>query len=474
MNAPVDAAFGQLIAGLDAEGVRRMMCPKSGGNPRECLSCDGIRTCLPGQQAVRLAAKPVYTRAWVETPKAAERRPKSMLPSPAGAARGSESQRESVKVSENPTGTDEHNKVILTPTQDSLNRELLQTACESGNAWNYLMETRGLSKDAAGELLSRLIKKYPGIAADYGGSRRIMQRPKVVKITSGSAQTKAEAPAAARVAPEAASGQEVEAVQALEAEAARGAENGGKARDGYRETMLEAIRQEYPAAWLMEKLGIDMRQAKKKIQNFKDRHPEDWRAARPKKSIHEMSDDEKREVLAECLAAKDPEAHYMEFFGIRTRLAAQAALKRWREKYGTPGAEDTRMAEQPGTESAAGLAEADAETEEADMTAEAGGDEGDEISLEDFLSEMGAFEEPEPTQNATEPGPDRPQAARRPADGQEAGQTAGSATEALRGKREAFRQEKEALREEIRKAEEKIRWIEEQEDALEKVISMFG
>ena len=142
-----DAAFKQLISRMTTmEEVRPFMCPKSNGNPKKCEKCDGFRTCTAGQMAIRISTeetKPVYERKWTDEPKS--------LPNPAH------------KMNEE--------------------REEFIRACESGNAWNYLMETRHLTKNAAGEVLNRMVRQFPGLAADYGGSRRIMQRPKVVKIT---------------------------------------------------------------------------------------------------------------------------------------------------------------------------------------------------------------------------------------------------------------------------------------------------
>lgn len=146
-----DAAFNQLIEQMDMDGVRRMMCPKSHGNVEKCKDCEGFRTCKPGQRAMRLKSEaekeieektaPVFVQKWK---------------------------------------SDDEPKETGNPL--SIEREEFRRACESGNAWHFLMETRNLSKDAAGEQLSRMIKKFPGLAAEYGGGRRIMQRPKVVRI----------------------------------------------------------------------------------------------------------------------------------------------------------------------------------------------------------------------------------------------------------------------------------------------------
>ena len=145
-RATDDAAFGQLIAQMKTlDDVRPFMCPKSNGSPKKCEDCPGFRTCQAGQRAVMLSNQPAAL--------ASEKREVKTLPNPMNSSEIVKSEQEEFRA-----------------------------ACESGNAWYYLMQMRGLSKDAAGELLSRMCRKFPGIAADFGGSRRIMQRPKAVKV----------------------------------------------------------------------------------------------------------------------------------------------------------------------------------------------------------------------------------------------------------------------------------------------------
>lgn len=147
-----DAAFGQLIAQMKTlDDVRPFMCPKSNGSPKKCEDCPGFRTCEAGQRAVRLANE--------RTAPVAEKREVKTLPNPSA--------------------------------KEKSDQEEFRAACESGNAWYYLMQTRSMSKDAAGELLSRMCRKFPGIAADFGGSRRIMQRPKAVKVEPVAAREQA-------------------------------------------------------------------------------------------------------------------------------------------------------------------------------------------------------------------------------------------------------------------------------------------
>ena len=144
-----DAAFGQLIAQMKTlDDVRPFMCPKSNGSPKKCEDCPGFRTCEAGQRAVRLAHPQ-------EAPEE-ERREVKSLPNPSA--------------------------------REKSDQDEFRAACESGNAWHYLMQSKGMSKDAAGELLSRMCRKFPAIAADFGGSRRIMQRPKAVRVEPVEAQ----------------------------------------------------------------------------------------------------------------------------------------------------------------------------------------------------------------------------------------------------------------------------------------------
>ena len=150
-----DAAFGQLIAQMKTlDDVRPFMCPKSNGSPKKCEECPGFRTCEAGQRAVRLANE--------QKAPVAEKREVKTLPNPMNSSEIVKSEQEEFRA-----------------------------ACESGNAWYYLMQTRSMSKDAAGELLSRMCRKFPGIAADFGGSRRIMQRPKAVKVEPVAVQEQA-------------------------------------------------------------------------------------------------------------------------------------------------------------------------------------------------------------------------------------------------------------------------------------------
>ena len=71
----------------------------------------------------------------------------------------------------------------------SLLETVQRTAVQAGDAAAGAAYSVG---KAAGELLSKLIRKYPGLAADFGGGRRIMQRPRVARIATQDAQETAD------------------------------------------------------------------------------------------------------------------------------------------------------------------------------------------------------------------------------------------------------------------------------------------
>ena len=135
------------ITSMDLEGIHKYMCPISNGDFRRCQNCQGLKTCRVGQWVVVLLNQ-------------------------------RDQKNESAKWA----------KVMDVPdkpaNQDDSKRQFLREACLSGNAWEYVMRKTGKSRDAAKELLLELIRKYPGIAAEYGGSRRIMQRPRVTVIAN--------------------------------------------------------------------------------------------------------------------------------------------------------------------------------------------------------------------------------------------------------------------------------------------------
>lgn len=342
-----DAAFNQLIDKMDLEQARRMMCPKSNGNPEKCKNCDGFRTCKAGQRVARLITEnietirkktePVYVQKWKE----------DTTPPPA------------------PNERDEFRK-----------------ACESGNAWHYLMETKGLTKDAAGELLSKLIRRFPGIAADFGGGRRIMQRPKVVKIMSA---------VEPRVDQEPAPEPKVEEIPAKEQEAAK--------------------------------------QAEKRPKTKRD-------------ELNAQIAEEARERCRQILATGDPVQALVNEG--KTEQQARARINKWKASYPDlfEGIDPAIYRAKRGRKKKEELME---QTEADHQIAEP---VDDEVSLSDFLTEYGA--EPQVPESDPEPQSER----------------TGGAMDELEAKYNALEREKQEAR-------ERIKWIEEQQEALEKVISMF-
>lgn len=226
------------IAQMDMNEARSMMCAKSNGQPEACEKCPGFKSCQAGQRVVRLR------------------------------------------------GEDD--------------RAIFQAACESGNAWNWLMIHKGLGKDAAGELLSRLIRKFPGLAADYGGGRRIMQRPRPAKQ---------ERPVEPQEGPQTASGEKVEQMAIAEAQAPekapelqkksnRGIKGAAKVREIARETARAVLGHEDPIAYLMETEGCSYPTARQRVKRWVEAYPDiagDYKPLDNRRNRKTMPEPEKEE-----------------------------------------------------------------------------------------------------------------------------------------------------------------------------------
>ena len=137
-----DAAFRQLVGKLSMEQVKPFMCPESKGNTTRCMNCDDFKVCMAGQRAVRLMSE----------------------------AAQAERQEEQKKIVDTP------------PVNISADREEFTRACESGNAWGFLMTERRMSENAARLKLEYWISHYPNITREFGGRKRILAKPKAVKI----------------------------------------------------------------------------------------------------------------------------------------------------------------------------------------------------------------------------------------------------------------------------------------------------
>lgn len=376
-----DAAFNQLISGMTTmDEVRPFMCPKSNGNPKKCEQCDGFRTCTAGQMAIRISTeetKPVYERKWTDEPKS--------LPNPAH------------KMNEE--------------------REEFIRACESGNAWNYLMETRHLTKNAAGEVLSRMVRQFPGLAADYGGSRRIMQRPKVVKITEI-------APEKPRVDEKPASVPEVKETETERKQATKEALQAGQRKGG------AVIRERFMA---IAKAAFD---------------------------------------------SGDP-IEYLKRTEGSSELTARARVSGWCKNYpelaGDYKLPDARRGRKP----KAAKAQEDAGPEfdilppEHDVTTGEAERDDDEVSLADFLNGF-TFDEAEADRKEAELQPEEmPVIQEAPRAAQEAAQEADPMIQAMKDRMDALTAERARLRGEIQKAEERIKCIEDQQEALKQCIEHF-
>lgn len=227
---PEDDGFDRLIGQMSLTEVRPYMCPKSHGNPKKCEDCDGFRTCQAGQRAVLLMNE--AARSEVQEAPAAK-----------------------------PAAED--------PVKE---REEFRKACESGNAWYYLMQTRGLSKDAAGELLSKLVRKFPGVAADFGGSRRIMQRPKVVKVLESVSED-------AQNGQEQASPPDYDEIPSREQERQNAIQEGRKKGESMiREKAMQKAREAFaagdPIAHIMQTEGIRLEVARQRVYKWMKVYPE--------------------------------------------------------------------------------------------------------------------------------------------------------------------------------------------------------
>lgn len=269
-----DAAYNQLIEKMDLEEVRRMMCPKSRGNVEKCKNCEGFKTCRAGQRAMRLVAEQIEETAKKTAPTFVQKWKEG----------------EPEKVSNN---------------QTSIEREEFRQACASGNAWHWLMENKKLSKDAAGELLSKLVRKYPNISADYGGSRRIMQRPKAVRIVN------------AQGGLEQASEPQVEETHAEEAKAAETAGNRPKTkREELNEQLAAEARERCgkilatgdPVKALMDE-GKTEKQARSKINKWKASYPDLFDGIDP--ALYRAKPGRKKKAVTEAPEEKQEESDDM-------------------------------------------------------------------------------------------------------------------------------------------------------------------
>lgn len=122
------------------ESLKRMMCPLSMGRVEKCKDCKGIATCSVGQRINVILAQNGKTVKELEA------------------------------------------KLIATgPRKPDADREKFREACESGNAWGYMI-THGYSKGAAKEKLIYWSKRYPAISQEFGGDKRILAKPRPVIV----------------------------------------------------------------------------------------------------------------------------------------------------------------------------------------------------------------------------------------------------------------------------------------------------
>lgn len=351
------------IAEMSLGELRTMLCAKSGGSFAACDGCKSFATCPVGQRAARLR---------------------------------SEEARQA------------HHNAMQTEM------EMFREACESGNARVYLMKTRMLNKGAAEELLTKLIRKYPGIAADFGGGRRITQRPMTARITPVAAQDGPVTADRAKVE------RKTEEAEKQQTEAISGAAKGAAIiRDKAREIARKAFEHGDPIAWLTENEGCEYKTARMRVSRWVKAYPDlagdfvliDMRGKARKKTAAPQPKDETEMENTERT---------------ETTEAAEAA-------------EAKAPAENPGKD--------------------------DEISLGDFLAEYAQAPEAEP-----EKAPEAENATETAAEPENETEDEPE-TNALKAELDRKYQ---ALKAERMKLEERIRWLEKQQEALVTVAAMFG
>lgn len=297
------------ITQRSAAEIRGLMCAKSHGDVSECGRCPGFSTCIPGQRMAAIMQRTQYQQVW----KAEEQE----KPKPAGMK-----------------------------TEDE--RQLFRTACESGNAWHYLMETFSMTKEAAGDLLQRLIRKNPGIAAEYGGGRRIAQRPRVVNITrvggqedqpqpepQETQQLPQEAPPQAQAEPpEDGKAERQPRPPRSEKEAQTYLDRSAKAR----QRCADAVASGDPEAWLAA-TGIKPHSVLTTMVDWSRKYPDLMQGfQRQTVSIGDRKQ-RARELYEICMASDDPIACYMQRRGVK-KDSAKVAFQSWEKSYGWPAPKD--------------------------------------------------------------------------------------------------------------------------------------
>lgn len=362
------------IEEMNLEELRPYLCAKSHWDYHACLNnCPGLSRCKAGQRAVVLVNE------------AAKEKSKF------------------VKVLDE-SGTQEK--------PEKGDRALLRAACESGNAWHYLMENNHLSKDAARELLGRLIRENPGVAAEYGGSRRIVQRPKVVSITPVKAGEQEEAKEQERKPEPEPANQEQKPVESIQPEPIVKIRNPDKRTVAAREKFTQAIASGNPIQWVIDNTGCNYKAAVQRIRVWCETYPD----------ITEPNGGKEKVFYPYLMSTEKKES--MEKHEGKTTEPAEPAK---------PAEED------------------------------------DTISLTDFLSSFegqqeAAVDAPESIDKAIpEPEPDR---------SPPKGET--GFIDALKAKFEELEKERATLTEEIRKAEERKECVRKQMEKLLDCLRAFG
>ena len=242
------------IATCDLAGIRRFICPKTGGDPMKCLDCGGIKTCTPGQRAAVLLdeatrQKPQYNQVWTKEQSKLEHEKELE------AARAK-------KKAEKAAGN-------FQPYVTQKDRDEFREACESGSPWIYLF-ARGYSEAAAQERISFWVRHYTNVAQEFGGKKRLLQKPrKIPPLPVPEEPTIPEEPEVTVPS---------EVIEVTEP------------KTKGRELCIEALSHSDPIAWMMETRGVTLKAAKQRLRDWRTRYADLFPEEEPGRAVEDSSD----------------------------------------------------------------------------------------------------------------------------------------------------------------------------------------
>lgn len=209
--------YNSSIATADAEGIKRFMCPRSGGNVAKCETCNGLSTCHAGQRAMAIQQQ-------------------------------------------------------MRNDMERNDMALFQQACSSGSPWGY-MARLGLNDGAIRDKLAIWCKRYPGIATKYGGQKQIIKpmRMRVHHEEEKQAEVEGQTEKAAvkeepKPEPREKTKEETQAKGWVKAAATT--------REKTAHIIRKALETGNPLKYLMETRGNDKYQAKQTLIRWQKGHPE--------------------------------------------------------------------------------------------------------------------------------------------------------------------------------------------------------